>query len=201
MRKFVYKSGRTPSAQGRGTCPWLPNSRRQSERQGRRSRLRSPSRCFCLLMDTQASLPTIRWNTMKTTQGEKAAFVQELRKERYTILQIGVAGGKVFCKGCTNTQQWHLYCVSISITLFSKYIIFSFMIMLRKYLQTGVSLHRPFVFRHITMPRQWSTSCWMICAVQQIPETTLILMRPDHTDGLQICINHCGAHKFHASLL
>jgi hypothetical protein len=35
---------------------------------------------------------------MKTTQGEKAAFVQELRKERYTILQIGVAGGKVFCK-------------------------------------------------------------------------------------------------------
>ena len=65
MRKFVYKSGRTPSAQGRGTCPWLPNSRRQSERQGRRSRLRSPSRCFCLLMGTQASLPTMHWNTMK----------------------------------------------------------------------------------------------------------------------------------------
>ena len=39
MRNFVYKSGRIPSAQGRETCPWLPNSRRQSERQGRRSRL------------------------------------------------------------------------------------------------------------------------------------------------------------------
>ena len=52
MRKFVYKSGRTPSAQGRGTCPWLPNSRRQSERQGRRSRLQSPWRELWFLLST-----------------------------------------------------------------------------------------------------------------------------------------------------